>query len=93
MPGTKTAQRGRPSSPPVPADARRLLRRYKRKIAEGHAAAEARAEIMRVLRERGCSFDSIAEAAQINREGVRRSVLRRSEGGYPPDQTNGAPDA
>lgn len=87
MPGTAVARgRGRAPSAPVPVSFARRLQSLGRTIEAGRKAQDQRANLFFELRERGHSLDAIAEAAGINREGVRRSILRRSEGGYPPDQ-------
>lgn len=87
MPGaTTTRGRGRAPSAPVPAAFRRQLASLKRAIDAGNRAADQRANLFVTLRDRGHSLDAIAEAAGINREGVRRSILRRTDGGYPPDK-------
>lgn len=64
---------------PVPTDAARTLRSMTRTITAAERLWDARAEHMADLHARGFSYDAIASAAGITREGARKSVNRWRE--------------
>lgn len=61
------------------------LRALTRSIRSGQTAVEKRAQAFIALREAGYSIDAIAAACGINKEQVRKSIMRRT-GGYAPDK-------
>lgn len=73
MPETTTRLRGAA----VLSDEARRLRTLRRKITAGEDAANERAAVMARLHDQdGYSYDAIAAAAGITREGVRKSINR-----------------
>ena len=78
-PPKRQRQRG-----PVPYAERRRLLAVQRRIDDGKAAADERAELMRKLyAEEGFSYQAIADVLGVQHEMVRKAILSRSEGGYP----------
>lgn len=73
----------------LPTDEARSLRRMTRTIVSGERMWDQRAaEMHRLHQECGYSFDAIAAAAGLTREGVRKSILRWQQ-----RQTSGAEHA
>lgn len=72
------------TKPLILAREKARLAAYTRAIRLGQKAQDDRAAMMISLRERGISLDAIASAAGINREQVRKSIMRRTTG-YPGD--------
>lgn len=68
---------------PLPAAEKRRLQRVQRRIDAGRQAAEERAALFAELYDEGWSYTAIAEAVGVTHEMVRKSVLSRSESGYP----------
>lgn len=64
------------TAPAVPGDAATELVGLTRAMADTSLLADRRAALMSHLWAEGCTLDSIAEAAGVTREAVRKSVLR-----------------
>lgn len=86
MPATRTPtpSPARRHAPITPRAAERL-KALTAAIKAGRTAQEARARQMIALRTQGHSLEAIGEAAGINKEQVRKSIMRR-QGGYPADE-------
>jgi hypothetical protein len=65
---------------PLPTDTARALKRMTRTIVAGERMWDQRAaEMAKLHTEGGYSYDAIAAAAGLTREGVRKSILRWRE--------------
>src|SRR3954471_19259903 len=62
----------------LPHREKQRLQALQRIIRQGERAWEERAERMAALRAEGYALDAIAEGAGINRESVRKAIMRRT---------------
>lgn len=78
-----TPETRRRRSGPLPIPEKRRLLRVQRRIDAGRQAAEERAVLFAELYDAGYTYTAIADALGLTHEMVRKSILSRSETGYP----------